>query len=319
MTPISMTLTGQNNWDKWYTDIQALAITHKVWDFVNPEVTTPEPVAEEEYGPIQIAMDWFPLWILDSTEQSIISSYLHGCETPREMLAALKKHFTSPQAPPLQALPKALPSQAPPQALPLQALSTDLTDVTDLDSDSVTDLDSGTATDMDLTDSASTDLTDLTDSIDLMGLTDLMDSTDLTEILMYAVSMHTDPTDLATDLSTHTDLATDLASTRTDSTNFTDLTDSVSTYADLATLCAKLLRTTNLTDYGIGQTFAPPLLLADQRPASTTDPPTGHLTLRPPTACLQTCTISHLNPRSSLELGGCVDREWERPVLARCC
>ena len=271
LTPTSVTLTGPNNWDEWYTVIQALAITHKVWDFVNPEVTTPESVAEEEYGPIQIAMDWFPLWILDSTEQSIISSYLHGCETPREMLAALKKHFTSPQALPLQALP---------EALPLQTLSTDLTDVTDLDSNSVTDSDSDMdsdmnlvtdlvtdsdtdlATDMDLTDSASTDLTDLTDSTDLMGLTDLMDLTDL-------------------------------------------------------------------ADYGIGiQIFAPPLLLADQRPASTTDPPTarptahpptGYLTLRPPTACLQTCTISHLNPRSSLKLRGCVDREWERPVLARCC
>ena len=143
LTPTLVTLTRPNNWDEWYTVIQALAITHKVWDFVNPEVTTPEPVAEEEYGPIQIAMDWFPLWILDSTEQSIISSYLYGCETLREILAALKKHFTSPQAPPLQALLKALPSQTPPQALPLQALSTDLTDVMDLDSNSVMDLDSG--------------------------------------------------------------------------------------------------------------------------------------------------------------------------------
>ena len=177
--------------------------------------------------------------------------------------------------------------------------------------------DTGTDSDMDLDMDSDMNLTTDLDSTDLASMH--TDSTDLTEILMYAVSMHTDPTDLVTDLSTHMDLATDLASIRMDSTNFTDLTDSVSTYADLATLCTKLLRTTNLTDYGIGQTFAPPLLLADQRPALTTDPPTGCLTLHPPTACLQTCTIAHLNPPCSLELGGCVDREWKRPVLARCC
>ena len=245
--------------------------THKVWDFVNPEVTTPESVAEEEYGLIQIAMDWFLLWILDSTEQSIISSYLHGCETPREMLAALKKHFTSPQALPLQALlkalllqtsPQALPLQTSPQALPLQALSTNLTDVMDLDLNFVMDLDFGTNSDINSDMDSDMNLTTDLDPTDLALMhTDL---TDLTEILIYAVSMHTDPTDLVTDLSTHTNLATNLASIRTDLTNFTDLTDSASTYVDLATLCTKLLRTTNLTDYRIGQTFAPPLLLAGQ-------------------------------------------------------
>ena len=106
-------------------------------------------------------MDWFPLWILDSTEQSIISSYLCGCKPSREMLATLKKYFTSPQALPLQALPKALLLQTLPKALLLQTLSTDLT--TDLVTDLVL---------------MYIDLMDLMDLTNLTGLIDLIDLTD---------------------------------------------------------------------------------------------------------------------------------------------
>ena len=124
-------LVRRSNWKLWYMVIRAAAEGHKIWDFVNPELTAPDlvqprkPIAadfnsaklqvsdldagERELYKIELteyqhectkydqkkkALSGFTAHILELITQAIIP-YIYHCKSPKEILAKLKQQFAT--------------------------------------------------------------------------------------------------------------------------------------------------------------------------------------------------------------------------------